>query len=434
MAETEDVGERERNGEEEEECGITMLDLLEDEQELEEDANAVLGGSDDKNCTYPMGYVKRQALYVCGTCSTVNNDPAGICLACSYACHEGHELLELYTKRKFRCDCGNSKFPNTVCRLYAKKDSLNYQNEYNHNFRGRYCSCKRPYPDPDDEIPDEMVQCIICEDWYHGRHLGKTIPENQDFSEMICSWCMGKLPFLWSYSVQCAGLKLKEEKTDENVDIEGEISKALTDHGVREATIKFETFDSQNMKMDNRVPPGQSIDTSKESHCASVTDAVSVENDKQKCQEDEKDEITCCLLNTLPKYNLPPVGPTFWTDGWRKKLCKCTECMKLYLKSKCLFVLDEEDTVHFYEEHGRSCSGIESQYDKGLSVLQNMDRVHQVEAIYEYNAMKSELKDYLKKFADSRKVVREEDIREFFSQMQARKRRRVDCHVPEFCR
>ncbi|XP_022241102.1 putative E3 ubiquitin-protein ligase UBR7 [Limulus polyphemus] len=427
MAETQDVSEGEKNGEEEEECGITMLDVLEDEQELEEDANAVLGGSDDKNCTYPMGYVKRQALYACGTCSTVDKDPAGICLACSYACHEGHELLELYTKRG----------------LLQKKDGLNYQNEYNHNFRGRYCSCERPYPDPDDEVPDEMVQCIICEDWYHGRHLGEMIPENQDFSEMICSWCMEKLPFLWSYSVQCAGekilvgLKLKEGKTDENVDVEGgdkDTSKAFTDHDVREITIKSETFDSQHMKMENRVTPGQNIDTSKESHCASIKDAVSVENDTQKCQEDEKGEIICCLLRTLPKYNVPSVGPTFWTDGWRKKLCKCTECMKLYFKNKCLFLLDEEDTVHFYEEHGRSCNDRESQYDKGLSVLQNMDRVRQVEAIYEYNTMKSELKDYLKKFADSKKVVREEDIREFFSQMQARKRRRVDCHIPEFCR
>jgi len=39
-----------------------------------------------------------------------NATAAGICLACSYKCHEGHDLVELYTKRNFRCDCGNSKF------------------------------------------------------------------------------------------------------------------------------------------------------------------------------------------------------------------------------------------------------------------------------------------------------------------------------------
>jgi len=37
---------------EEEDDGITLVDVLEEEAQLEEDANAVLGGSDDKNCTY----------------------------------------------------------------------------------------------------------------------------------------------------------------------------------------------------------------------------------------------------------------------------------------------------------------------------------------------------------------------------------------------
>lgn len=31
---------------------VTMVDVLQEEQELEADANAVLGGSDEKNCTY----------------------------------------------------------------------------------------------------------------------------------------------------------------------------------------------------------------------------------------------------------------------------------------------------------------------------------------------------------------------------------------------
>lgn len=46
-----------------------------------------------------QGYVKRQALYACNTCTPKGGVPAGICLACSYKCHEGHELFELYTKR-----------------------------------------------------------------------------------------------------------------------------------------------------------------------------------------------------------------------------------------------------------------------------------------------------------------------------------------------
>ena len=42
-----------------------------------------------------------------------------------------------------------------------------------------------------------------------------------------------------------------------------------------------------------------------------------------------------------------------------------------------------------------------------------------------YNDMKTELSDYLKKFVDNGKVVREEDIREFFETMEARKKQRT---------
>jgi hypothetical protein len=34
---------------------VTMLDVLQDEQALEEDAKAVLGNADDKNCSYHSG-------------------------------------------------------------------------------------------------------------------------------------------------------------------------------------------------------------------------------------------------------------------------------------------------------------------------------------------------------------------------------------------
>ncbi len=96
---------------------VTMLDVLQDEAELEEDAKAVLGGADEKNCTYlGGGYMGRQPLYSCLTCVPPPSPPnvssscggngggggGGVCLACSYQCHEGHELVELYTKRNFR--------------------------------------------------------------------------------------------------------------------------------------------------------------------------------------------------------------------------------------------------------------------------------------------------------------------------------------------
>lgn len=82
------------------------------------------------------------------------------------------KIVELWTKRNFRCDCGNSKFGEFYCKIFPNKDVENAGNSYNHNFKGSYCTCGRPYPDPDTEEQLEMIQCCLCEDWFHEEHLG----------------------------------------------------------------------------------------------------------------------------------------------------------------------------------------------------------------------------------------------------------------------
>ena len=67
-----------------------------------------------------------------------------------------------------------------------------------------------------------------------------------------------------------------------------------------------------------------------------------------------------------------------------------------------------------------------------MEALSSMDRVKQVEAIQSYNSMKSNLMEYLQKFAQNGKVVRKEDIQEFFEQMKSNKRPRIE--IPENCR
>lgn len=107
----------------------------------------------------------------------------------------------------------------------------------------------------------------------------------------------------------------------------------------------------------------------------------------------------------------------FWKDGWRKKLCRCANCMAMYKERSLEFLIDESDTVHNYEQRGRDKTA-SSQYEKGMQALSSMNRVQQVEVLHGFNDLKSELTDYLKKFAENGKVVKEEDIREFFSGME----------------
>ena len=90
------------------------------------------------------------------------------------------------------------------CRLEPEKEVENSENNYNQNFSGLYCTCSRPYPDPEDPLEDVMIQCVVCEDWYHGRHLARDSdtsgppPEENLYAEMICYGCVGKFSFLQS--------------------------------------------------------------------------------------------------------------------------------------------------------------------------------------------------------------------------------------------
>lgn len=349
-----------KHTDDEEDNAVTLVEILEEEAQLEEDANAVLGGSDDANCTYRLGYVNRQALYACVTCrqKSGDNQLAGICLACSYHCHDGHELIELYTKRNFCCDCGNSKFPSNKCTLATEKSDVNENNSYNHNFMGKYCTCQKPYPDPDDTNPDEMVQCIMCEDWHHNKHLGKTPPPDSDYSEMICDACMEKHPFLNTYS-------------------------SLVDSAQASSTCKLES-------------------------------------------------------ETIDKDQLNSKKATFWPEGWRNRLCRCEKCLAMYEEKKIKYLTDDQDTVEHYEQKGKmACVNRPSSNERLMQALSSLDRIQQVEAITEYQSFATELKDYLKTFADNKRVVREEDITEFFGRLKERKRRRLDddpTGMPHFCR
>lgn len=381
-----------------EEPVLSLLDVLEEDDALEDEACAVLGGSDAEKCSYPEGYVKRQALYACHTCTPKNEEPAGICLACTYKCHEGHHLYELYTKRNFRCDCGNSKFKQLECKLFPEKENVNAGNKYNNNFFGLYCTCKRPYPDPEDEVPDEMIQCIVCEDWFHGRHLGTAPPEHLEYQEMVCQCCTDRCSFLWAYSSKIG------------VPVVTKVTPAEDDQDVKIEDCPEETSKTQNgpcIKSEEQTGPS----TSCEQKPVNGANSGSVKPCKlREYQEDQK-----------PRENVA----TYWPSNWRGKLCRCAQCMEMYKELQVLFLLEECDTVQAYENKGKS-EEAQGSRDPLMTALSTMNRIQQVELISEYNDLKTELRDYLKKFAEEGKVVQTQDIQKFFEDLRSRKRRRQD--------
>lgn len=104
--------------------------------------------------------------------------PFVVCYPCSIACHGAHDLIELFNRREFRCDCGNQTYcasatsdssPLVACTLCPRKDPLNERNpyrnrkgEWDQNLLGLFCSCSVTYPPSETR---QMFQCLHCQDW-----------------------------------------------------------------------------------------------------------------------------------------------------------------------------------------------------------------------------------------------------------------------------
>lgn len=110
-------------------------------------------------------------------------------------------------------------------------------------------------------------------------------------------------------------------------------------------------------------------------------------------------------------------GATFWPEKWRLHLCTCSDCLRLYKEHKVEFLPDSEDTVHSYEEMGKSNTH-KSAFVRGMEALSNLDRTKQIDAISEYNNMMDKLKEFLHSFVVNRQIVTEEDINRFFRTMK----------------
>lgn len=422
---------------------ITLGDVLNEQKEMDMEYAAVLGGSDFKSCTYaevccvifiiicsplkktstfsiPQGYVKRQALYACLTCMpearTDAKQRAGVCLACSYSCHSGHDLIELYTKRAFRCDCGTSRILAIRCRLDEQKPDFNSANRYNHNFSGVYCTCGRPYPDPEDPVDDEMIQCVVCEDWYHCRHLGvppERVPSTGDFSEMICGACMQRNEFLQHYLAFTVNAEAdaeavaetteekvtKEPAADEEksvVDVEAlpavaddkKSASTSSDTASKDGQFTDEInqciqdiieINKSDLGDDGTAPDGTAPDGTvplADDATAEPANADAQPAAKKQKLNDASEKITAvapstsheedtaagpaadptaCRKPRLPRATAESAGPataTFWPDGWRARLCACAVCVLQLQRKRVEFLLDPEDTVRRYEEKG----------------------------------------------------------------------------------
>ncbi|KAL9600213.1 MAG: hypothetical protein Q9219_003356 [cf. Caloplaca sp. 3 TL-2023] len=167
----------------------TASEFIDSQLQLEADAREALPYTFD-HCTQALGFL-RQNLYSCLTCNPPPESPsdpytpAGVCYSCSIACHGEHELVELFNRRNFTCDCGTTRLPSTSpCTLRINpatgvkgpvhSESAAQGNTYNLNFRNRFCGCGELYNAHTEK--GTMFQCLglageseggCGEDWWH---------------------------------------------------------------------------------------------------------------------------------------------------------------------------------------------------------------------------------------------------------------------------
>ncbi|KAI8370377.1 uncharacterized protein BYT42DRAFT_616930 [Radiomyces spectabilis] len=353
---------------------VTAIDIVNQQDQLEREAQEALPGKFEQ-CTFSQGYL-RQPLYACKTCSG-DSEHAGMCYSCSMMCHADHDLIELFPKRHFRCDCGVAgKFGGHGCTLASdvKLNASNTENKYNHNFAGRYCRCDQVY-NPDQE-QGTMYQCSVCEDWFHDRCIGD-IPESlADFESYICRQCTNAYPVLINGHHTSVTFGLA--KGDNLIH--------------RWATELQEDKQTLGMKRKNEQDTEPELDSK-----------------RSKTETD----------NTTPAETAQHVE-LLLKDGWRKGLCHCTECEKAWKDNHLEFLLEEEET---YEPEDDEDAG-KSLLEVGMEQLQRMDRVKALESVMAYQMFAQGFKEFLKGFQESGKVVQEEDIKRFFSEKQREREER----------
>lgn len=336
------------------------------------------GWGDEDKCNYDSGYQKMN-VYACLTCNLKENHKVGVCLACSLKCHLDHDIVELYDKRHFRCDC--CTLGNLKCDLHDKVNERNHENEYNHNFDGLFCWCNKPY-----HIEDIMIQCNICKDWYHlecikekyNQHI--PLDDDEDGDEQItdytCRTCMEKYPFLKFYRE--LELNYSDNKTNK---------------------------ENQNGGSDNQDKEESKPFNSKDCKISSINDLIP--ND------------------------------AFFFKGWVSNLCKCENCLKLYKAMNFEWFINEynESIDESVDVDIGTTDDIAVANDESIKKRKRNDETKDEDIPYSkrsqsltpyqigqmamgYNTLTTQLKNFLSQFAETGKVVDEDDIRDFFKQLK----------------
>ncbi|KAI6004376.1 hypothetical protein F5J12DRAFT_722238 [Pisolithus orientalis] len=419
----------------------SLNDLVNSQNQLIQEAALTLPHEFSK-CTYSLGPIK-QAVHLCLTCAV----PRGICSSCSIACHTDHEQVELFPKRDFRCDCPTTAIPHT-CTFHKCLREENTTNKYDHNFRGVFCRCSRPY-DPKTEL-ETMIQCISCEDWFHESCLNlrerphpdvfpdpdptSASPDAQgdddddsdassnglppplisaeDYDVFVCYECVTKINTLRRY----AGTKgvimvVRDDESGPWKAVDGDILLAASRNHTNN-DLPPEVDDSESpttFRQRFSSPPTQGEERAAKRRKISNASASC-------CLAPSASSIAKAIFERKPqgsRVSESPIGTgdIFLTEGWRQRWCRCDQCLPSFQAHP--YLLEEEE---MYEPPEDPDSGL-SLEELGMRALARIPRDRAIDGIHAFNDMRDELMEYLRPFAQEGKVVEAVDVNHFFQRL-----------------
>ncbi|KAJ3146033.1 hypothetical protein HDU89_006763 [Geranomyces variabilis] len=324
-------------------------------------------------------------------------------------CHTNcADVVELFYKRHFKCDCGTARLPNKctlASPLMKSPEEQNTENAYGPNFRGEFCFCRTLY-DPNTEA-GVMFQCIVCEDWMHDRCIG-ALPsaqanaagqdeeengeddENDDSdAQYVCRGCVKKHPFLTRYR----GFKQFEfvgpaGRSDPD---SGKESVIVTDAG--DAT-EAASLGGERKRGRDAEDGAESLGIKKSKVESEITDAQ-----LQPAAAASKNSATCAIHS----------------------LCgRVAQCIQMYDSEGVPFIVNKEEA---YEPDDDENAGA-SLHDIGVKQLNVMKRDEAINGVLAYQTMKSDLTAFLKTFADEGHTVTEADVKAYFAEKEAERRRK----------
>lgn len=465
---------------------VTAADYIAEQLSLERQAREIMP-YDPEICTYPNPL--RQVVFACLTCAKKTKledeetgkaanakDPTssakfqgvGVCYLCLIQCHSTHELVELFARRNFACDCGTTRSNGTPCTVRAPKtapagsrfrtglepalrrsllsgvsrdmgpvdDIECLDNVYNHNFAGRFCSCDQLY-DPHQEVRT-MHQCYlgaVCgEDWFH-----------QD-----C--ILGYTPGL-SFKAGLPALKeevetsLAEDNEENLVAIRDSTPVQETPQAAESTPVKTEPNTATALDDDDDVVPHfpalslfseyicwQCVD-----HYRSIFDQLSgayVKRLPHFTDIASADKMGLSLSAWHESQKKTPLEPpqkkfkaeatpysVLLADDFRPEFNSLQESLpdtsdvKAFLKA--FPFLTAEETLYQPPEEDVSLRSSEgSLYDLGSLALLSLPVPQAIEGLQAYDTMKEKLRGFLKGFVEKQKVVTEEEVRDFFRHMK----------------